>query len=590
MNEGTCRISSPALTSPPGQSTRRIRPKSIGISCLAARLLFLGPLLCHGQELPVQGVDATSKRGMVVSVSRHASEVGRNILDVGGNAVDATVAVGFALAVTWPEAGNIGGGGFMLVHPADGTHPTFFDYRERAPAAATPTMFAAGTHSPYRLVGVPGTVRGLANAHQKYGRLPWANVVQPAVKLARHGFEVNDSLAASLNGVLNESPGNHELQRVFGKPGGGQWKPGDHLTQPELAETLSRIATDGHDAFYVGAIADAIETEMTRGGGLITKDDLKAYQPRQRTPVHGTYRGYDIFSAPPPSSGGTALIEMLNLVEEFELRHKGRWSTQTIHVMIESMRRAYCDRARYLGDPDFVSIPAYLISKQYAAKLREGISLTEATTSAELGSDIVTQEEPAHTTHFSVIDQDGMAVANTYTLEDDFGSRIVVRGAGFLLNNEMGDFNPKPGVTNDQGQIGTKPNQAAPGKRMLSSMTPTIVSREGQVYLITGSPGGRTIINTVFCMLLNVLEFEMPLRDAVNSPRLHHQWMPDIVRIEQQLLNENPDLVKRLQDLGHAIDANARQQGDAHSILVTPARQRIGAVDSRRGGWVAGQE
>lgn len=561
--------------------------KSMAMTALS---WFLISSFCWGQELPRQGTDAASKRGMIVSVSRQASEVGLNVLDVGGNAVDAAVAVGFTLAVTWPEAGNIGGGGFMLVHPADGSRSLFFDYRERAPAAATVDMFAEGKPSQYKLVGVPGTVRGLALAHQKFGRLPWAKVVLPAAKLARQGFEVSSALAASLNEVLKESPNNPELQRVYGKPDGSDWKAGDRLIQPDLAETLSVIANEGPDAFYVGAIADAIETEMKREDGLVTKDDLKAYQPKQRTPVQGTYRGYDIISAPPPSSGGTVLIEMLNLVEEYELRHKGRWSTQTVHVMVESMKRAYCDRARYLGDPDFVSIPTYLTTKQYANKLREGISLTEATASSKLGADILTSEEPAHTTHFSVIDQDGMAVSNTYTLEDNFGSRIVVRGAGFLLNNEMGDFNPKPGFTNNQGTIGTKPNQVAPNKRMLSSMTPTIVARDGRVYLITGSPGGRTIINTVFNVVLNLLEFEMPLRDAVDAPRLHHQWMPDIVRIEQELLNEHPDLIKRLQELGHKIDAATRQQGDAHSIMVTPDRRRVGAADARRGGWAAGQE
>lgn len=543
-----------------------------------------------GQELPRQGLDASSKRGMVVSVSRHASDIGRDTLDVGGNAIDAAVAVGFALAVTWPEAGNIGGGGFMLVHPATGNRATFFDYREKAPVAVTVDLFARETSSQYKLVGVPGTVRGLALAHQKFGRLPWTKVVQPAVKLARQGFEVSAALASSLNGVLSECPGNHELQRIFGKPDGSAWKSGDRLIQPELAETLSQIAADGPDAFYTGPIADAIVHEMEQGGGLVTKEDLKDYQATQRAPVRGTYRGFDIISSPPPSSGGTALIEMLNLVEDAELRHKGRWSTQSVHLMIESMRRAYCDRARHLGDPDFVTVPAYLTSKPYAAKLREGISLTEATASAQLGADILAAEDPNHTTHFSVIDQDGMAVSNTYTLEDDFGSRIVVRGAGFLLNNEMGDFNPKPGVTDEQGRIGTKPNQAAPNKRMLSSMSPTIVTRGGHAYLITGSPGGRTIINTVFCMLMNVLEFEMPLREAVDTPRLHHQWMPDLVRVEQQVLKDNPELIKRLQDLGHKIDPVPKQQGDAHSILVKPDGQKIGAADSRRGGWAAGQE
>lgn len=544
-----------------------------------------------GDDVPKHGTTAQSSRGMVVSVSRPASEVGQQILDAGGNAVDAAVAVGFALAVTWPEAGNIGGGGFMLVHPTNGKPPMVIDYRERAPAAATVDMFAEGVKSRYQLVGVPGTVRGLMLAHQRFGRLSWEAVVKPSVDLARDGFVVSKELAASLNGVIKSYPDNEELLRVYGRDHGQRtWQAGDRLVQTELSESLRSIAVEGGDAFYTGKIAQLIEAEMKRGGGLITTADLADYRAIERPAVHGTYRGYDVYAPPPPSSGGTALVQMLNLAESFELRHKGRWSANTLHIMIECMRRAYCDRARFLGDPDVNQIPSHLINKDYALKLKQGISPTMATSSAALGADILSSGEGDHTTHYSIIDQDGMAVSNTYTLEDEFGSKIVVRGAGFLLNNEMGDFNPKPGFTNTTGLIGTKPNLVAPGKRMLSSMTPVVVSQEGRVVLITGSPGGRTIINTLFCTVMNVLEFEMPLREAVDSPRMHHQWMPDRVRMEDGLLKDHAQAVTELQAMGHAIEPKPTRQGDAHSIAVSKATGlRTGVVDPRRNGWAASQ-
>ena len=526
-----------------------------------------------------------------MSVSRDASEAGQKILDAGGNAVDASVAVGLALTVTWPEAGNIGGGGFMLVHPGQDRAPIMFDYRECAPAAATVDMFATGDESQYRLVGVPGTVRGLELAHRRFGRLTWKALVEPAVALARDGFVVSQELAESLNTVLNANPENAELHRVLGFGGGKRpWQAGDRLVQPELAETLQRIALHGSPGFYEGLTAEAIEQEMVRGGGLIRKSDLAAYEAKERTPVRGAYRGFEILASAPPSSGGTALLEMLNTVEGFQLRREGRWSAKTLHVMIESMRRAYCDRARHLGDPDFNQIPAFLTSKEYGAKLAESISLSRATPSVEWGADIYHPAENEHTTHYSVIDQEGMAVSNTYTLEDEFGSRIVVRGAGFLLNNEMGDFNPKPGVTDATGFIGTKPNLVAPGKRMLSSMCPVIVLKDGRPVLITGSPGGRTIINTLFCVVLNVLEFEMPLREAVDAPRMHHAWMPDQLRLEERLLNEHRNVINQLREMGHVIEEPPKRQGDAHSIFISPETgKRLGVGDLRRNGWAAGQ-
>ena len=526
---------------------------------------------------------------MVVSVSQPASEVGVAILQKGGNAVDAAVATAFALAVTWPEAGNIGGGGFMLVAPGGKGEPTFFDYRETAPAASTKEMFAKDRPM-IRLVGTPGTVRGLALAHQRLGKLPWKDVVTPAVKLAEEGFPMDAALASGLNGIVARRASNAELCRVFGKENGkAKWRAGDTLLQPDLANALRSIAEDGPDAFYKGPIADQLVAEMKADSGLITKHDLASYQAKERQPLRGTYRGYEIIGPPPPSSGGTCLIEMLNILENFDLKKQGRYAPQTLHLTIEAMRRAYCDRARYLGDPDFVKIPTELTTKEYAGRLAKEINLEKATPSRDLAKDLAIQGESSDTTHFSVIDKDGMAVSNTYTLESSFGSRIVVKGAGFLLNNEMGDFNPRPGVTTAKGQIGTEPNQIAPGKRMLSSMTPVIVRRDGKPVLITGSPGGRTIINTVLCVTLNVLEFDMPLREAVDAPRLHHQWLPDVVHVEGELLKQHGDALEALRRMGHTIDKTPTKQGDAHSIRIDPKNGRYeGAADKRRSGWAAG--
>lgn len=535
------------------------------------------------------------RHGMVVTVSPAASEVGVAILKEGGNAVDAAVATAFALAVTWPEAGNIGGGGFMLIHPGRGGEPICVDYREMAPAAATRDMFARREPNErlhqYRLIGVPGTVRGLALAHQRYGKLKWANLIAPAISLAREGIDVDRSLARSLNEGLEKSEEFPELRRVYGKDGGAEpWQPRDRLVQPELAATLKTIADQGADAFYTGAIADQIVTEMNAGGGLIAKEDLAAYEAKAREPIDGTYRGYHVFGPPPPSSGGIALVQMLNILEPFELRKRGRWSAETLHLMTEAMRRAYLDRARHLGDSDFVTIPDHLTSKEYAARLRNEIRDDRATASIELANGVTIISESDHTTHFSVVDAAGMAVSNTYTLEQSFGSRIVVRGAGFLLNNEMGDFNPRPGETTDQGQIGTEPNTAAPRKRMLSSMTPTIVTTpEGNPLLVTGSPGGRTIINTVLQVVLNVLEFEMTPEEAVAAPRFHHAWLPDEIRAEKGIFQDRPQLLDELTKRGQSIKVKSGAQGDAHTIFIDPKTgQYHGIADHRLGGAARG--
>jgi gamma-glutamyltranspeptidase/glutathione hydrolase len=550
-------------------------------------------LLLFGMAAPVnaanEGPVAEAANGMVVSVSRPASEVGVEMLRRGGNAVDAAIAVALALEVTWPEAGNIGGGGFMLIHPGPGKAPTLIDYREKAPAAAMADMFRDGKRVEARLVGVPGTVRGLELAHRRFGKLPWKELVLPAARLAEDGVVVNEPLARSLNNFLARRVATQESRRVYGKPGRQPWQPGDRLLQPDLARTLRRIAELGADAFYTGELAELLAAEMKRSGGLVTTDDLRAYQAKERAPVIGTYRDHTIYAVPPPSSGGTCLIEMLNLLRPFELRKESRWSPRTVHLMVEAMRRAYCDRARYLGDPDFVKIPRELITPEYAQKLAEKIDLSRATRSAYLGKDILTAGESEHTTHFSVIDREGMAVSNTYTLEESYGSGIVVKGAGYLLNDEMGDFNPHPGVTNAHGLIGTSANVVAPGKRMLSSMCPVIVTRNGRPVLLTGSPGGRTIINTVFCILVNALEYDLPLTEAVDAPRFHHQWMPDRLTLEKRVFAEHPALIDSLKQMGHVLNPSPTAQGDAHSIQWQETTRRYqGVSDRRRDGWAAG--
>jgi gamma-glutamyltranspeptidase/glutathione hydrolase len=545
-------------------------------------LPFEFPTRARAAEKAVEG-----RRGMVVSVSEPGSEAGLEILKKGGNAVDAAVATAFALAVTHPAAGNIGGGGFMMVHPGCAkAEPVCIEYRETAPLAATKTMYKKGeSWYGHRAVGVPGTVRGMALAHERFGKLKWQDVVMPAVKLAADGFAIDDSLTSSLNWIVGSSDDFPELQRVLGKDGKANWKTGDKLVQKDLGWSLRLIAEQGPDAFYKGEIADKLADEMKRGGGLITKEDLATYKANARTAIHGTYRGHDIYGPPPPSSGGTCLVLMLNMLENFDLKKNGRFSPETLHVMIETMRRAYCDRARHLGDPAFTKIPAKLLTKEYAKELAQSIDLAKATPSAALAKDIPLAKESDNTTHFSVVDGNGMAVANTYTLERSYGSRVVVKGAGFVLNNEMIDFNWYPGVTDRHGTIGTEPNQIAPGKRMLSSQTPTIVAKDGKVLLVTGSPGSRTIINTSLCMVVNVVDYGMDIRTAVDAPRLHHQWFPDDARFEGTY--EHKAAVEKLRAMGHSIGGS--RQGDAHSIYVDPKTGIIyGAADKRIAGKASG--
>lgn len=520
--------------------------------------------------------------GHVVSVSEQASDAGRAMLKEGGNAVDAAVATGFALAAAWPEAGNIGGGGFMVIRPAGkDAKVVVIDYREKAPAAATKELFAKGIKTPYHTVGVPGSVAGMALAHAKYGKLPWKRLLAPAIALAEKGVAVGEPLAGSLNAALKRSEKFPELRRVFGKPGGGPWKAGDRLLQPELAKTLRRLAENGPKEFYQGETAKLLVAEMKRGGGLVAPADLKAYEAKVREPIVFSYRGHTVYAPPPPSSGGITLALMLNMLETFDLKKEGRHAPRTLHRIAEAMRRAYADRARHLGDTDFVKVPAHLTTKEYAKKLAAGIA-DRATPSEKVAPEIALADEKPSTTHYSVIDGAGMAVSTTTTLENSFGAKIVVRGAGFLLNNEMTDFNPVPGETTRSGKIGTRANLIAPGKRMLSSMTPVVVVKGGRAVLVTGSPGGRTIINTVLCVLLNVLEFGLTGKEAVEAPRMHHQWFPDRLQVEPGLAVT--EAAKQLKSWGHKVLV-VKAQGDAHTIWLDAKTGKYHAVkDPRRGG------
>lgn len=531
-----------------------------------------------------------SDRGMVVSETPLASAVGADVLERGGSAVDAAVAVALALAVTWPEAGNIGGGGFMMVAPPDTDAVTCVDYRETAPAAATADMFLDDrTRFSHRQVGVPGTVRGLGLAHAQWGELPWKDLVEPSVRLAEDGFEVNEALALSINEVMGKrivrtNPDRFaELRRVYGKPDGTRWRAGDRLVLPELAATLRTLADGGPDAFYRGPLAEAIAADMAEQGGIITADDLAGYEAKLRPAIRARFFGHDVYGPPPPSAGGLTLAMMLHQLDTPDLTAHGRYSAETLHRMAEAMRRAYHWRALTLGDADFVDVPFEIGSPVFGRLLATGIDPDRATPSADLKPRIELADESPDTTHFSVIDADGLAVSNTYTLEMSWGARVMTAGHGIVLNNEMGDFNREPGVTKSTGQIGTPPNVIVPGKRMLSSQTPTIVKLDGDVVLVTGSPGGRTITNTVLNVLVSTLAFDTSLEDAIAGPRLHHQWFPDEIEFEGVGDAAHADAVAELEARGHKIENDGRQ-GSANSIAVDPATgQFIGVADWRRG-------
>ena len=535
--------------------------------------------------------------GMVVAQESRAARIGVEILDRGGNAVDAAVAVGFALAVTYPRAGNIGGGGFMLIHLAKNRNldnrDVAIDYRETAPSAATATMFldAKGEPDPAKsrdsalAVGVPGTVAGLALAREKYGsgKLSLADLIAPAIRLAQQGFPVEDDTADSLPRARERLARWPSSAGIFLKDGGKPPQTGDRLLQFDLADTLKAIAQDGPQAFYQGRIAAQIAAAVRGAGGIMTADDLKNYRAVERAPVRGTYRGYDIVSMPPPASGGVHLIEMLNILEGYDLAKLGR-GEQAMHIMIEAMKRAYADRAVFMGDPDAVKMPiAGLISKKYAAALRAGIG-DKATPAASIRPGKPADYEGNNTTHFSVIDRDGNAVSNTYTLNFSYGLGLVADGTGVLLNNELDDFTAKPGAANAYELVGFNANLPGPGKRPLSSMTPTIVLKDGKPVLVTGSPGGSHIISAVLQVITNVIDFHMPIDKAVTAPRLHHQWQPDEVFAEPGFA---PDLLDALERRGHTIVAT-EPHTSANSIQVTP-NGTVGAADTRtRGALAAG--
>jgi gamma-glutamyltranspeptidase/glutathione hydrolase len=543
-------------------------------------------IICFSQS---GRIPATGKNGMVVSSHYLASEAGKKILRKGGNAVDAAVATAFSLAVTLPSAGNLGGGGFIVYHGRDG-HVTSFNFREKAPMAASEKMFLGSdgeirnnsNHDGPLSVGVPGTVAGLYLAHQKLGKLPWNELLTEAINLAENGFPSTRNMQGFLNWLqknINDFP---STAKVFLKNGNTIYEPGEIWKQPDLAGTLKLIQKKGADGFYKGETASLIEEYMKKTGGLITREDLALYKAVELAPVHGTYRGYDIYAMGPPSSGGVALIEMLNILEGFNIKDMGHNSAIYLHVLTEAMRRAYADRALYLGDPDFnPSMPVKkLTSKSYSNNLRATIDLFKASVSdSSLFSSAYLPGESPETTHLSVVDKEGNAVSLTFTLEASYGSRLVVEGAGFLLNNEMGDFNPVPGRTISSGLIGTPPNIIAPGKRMLSSMTPTIVAKDQKPVIVIGSPGGRTIINTVLQVVLNLIDFNMDIAQGIEAPRIHHQWLPDITNIEKWGIS--PDTRSLYEMMGHTIRQQSGQ-GQAMGIYVNHNNGLIyGASDSR---------
>ncbi|MFT4862041.1 MAG: gamma-glutamyltranspeptidase/glutathione hydrolase [Pseudohongiellaceae bacterium] len=535
-----------------------------------------------------------AKNGIVSSASMLASEVGVETLKQGGNAVDAAIATAFALAVTWPSAGNIGGGGFM-VYAGDDGDATTFDFREKAPLAATEDMYLGldgkvvnnSNHIGALAVGVPGTVAGLWEAHQKLGSLPWADLVAPAVALARDGIPITYSLYSGFSRSQQRFSAYPSTMAKFFKADGSVYEMGETWYQPDLAHTLELIQNQGRDGFYKGENAKRLADFMAANGGIITEQDLLEYQPVEREPIRGTYRGYDIISMPPPSSGGVAMVEMLNILEGYDLKSMGHNSAEYLHVLTEAMRRAYADRAEFLGDPDFnEGMPLdKLMDKDYAATLRASIDMdNKSQSSPEKFAQLYESDE---TTHFSVVDKDGNMVSLTYTLEFGYGSGIVVAGGGYLLNNEMGDFNAVPGVTNAQGLIGTAPNLVAPQKRMLSSMTPSIVAKDGKPLFTAGSPGGKTIINTTMQTILNVIDHDMNIAEAIEAGRIHHQWLPDITGFEPGTLS--PDTIRLYEAKGHRMRSRGTQ-GAAMSVYYDREEGFfLGSADSRSGdGGAAG--
>lgn len=537
----------------------------------------------------------SAEHGMVVAQEKIGARIGADILRQGGNAVDAAVATGFALAVTYPRAGNIGGGGFMIIHSAERSEDIAIDYRETAPAAATRDMFLGADGKPdiaksrdsALSIGVPGTVAGLTLALEKYGsgKFTLADLLKPAIALARDGFVIADDMADTLPGIARRLARWPASARIFSRTDGTSLREADTLVQTDLAATLSAIAAQGPRGFYQGAVAERLAAGVREAGGIMTADDLKSYQPVVRAPVRGSYRGFEIISMPPPSSGGVVLLETLNILEGFPMPDMKQGAAPSLHVMIEAMKRAYADRARYLGDPDFISAPvATLMSKEYAARQRASIDLDRATPWTDALS-ATPPRESSNTTHFSVVDGRGNAVSNTYTLNFPYGVGLVADGTGVLLNNELDDFTAAPGASNAFGLVGFEANLPGPGKRPLSSMSPTIVLKDGKPVLVTGSPGGSRIISTVLQVIVNVLDYRMDVAAAVAAPRLHHQWLPDVVRIERGFTE---DTLAALRAKGHQV-VEPLGQTSANSIAVTP-NGLLGAPDPRtRGAEAAGQ-
>ena len=536
-----------------------------------------------------------AEHGMVVAQEKIAARIGADVLRRGGNAVDAAVATGFAMAVTYPRAGNIGGGGFMVIHSADHQEDVAIDYRETAPGATTPQIFLGPDGKPDIAksrdsalgIGVPGTVAGLTLALAKYGsgKFTLAKLLQPAIDLARQGLVLTDDMADTLPGIHRRLARWPASAKIFSRADGTSLREGDTLVQTDLAATLSAIAEQGPRGFYEGPVAEKLAAGIRDAGGIMTTEDLKSYSAMIRTPARGTYRGYDIVSMPLPSSGGVVLLEMLNILEGFPLAEMKQGSAPSLHVLIEAMKRAYADRARYLGDPAFVSAPvAALTSKDYAAKQRASIDLDRATPWTDALS-ALPPREGSNTTHFSVVDGLGNAVSNTYTLNFPYGVGLVAEGTGVLLNNELDDFTAAPGASNAFGLVGFEANLPGPGKRPLSSMSPTIVLKDGRPVLVTGSPGGSRIISTVLQVIVNVLDYGMNVAAAVDAPRLHQQWLPDEVRIERGFTE---DTLAGLRARGHLL-VEPMGQTSANSVAVTP-NGLLGAPDPRtRGAEAAGQ-
>ena len=571
-------------------------PGGMRAACAAVLTLSLLPAAAAGQQARIYDDrdrihPVFAEHGMVASQEATATRVGLEVLENGGNAVDAAVAVAFTLAVTLPSAGNLGGGGFMVVHEAASGETVAIDYREKAGAHAFRDMFLnqQGEADPEKsrysglAVGVPGTLAGMALALERYGTLSLAEALAPAIALAENGIEVGPELADSLKSAAQRLQKWPSSARIFYKEGGAPYEPGEILVQSDLARSLRLIAEQGPDIFYDGAIGEQIVAEVARAGGNLTTDDLRAYKAVVRAPVRGAYRGYEILSMPPPSSGGVHIVQILNTLEDLPIGFLGPNSAETIHLMAEAMKYAYADRSEYLGDPDFVDVPVKaLTSKAYAKEIRARISTGRAAPAAEIKPGDLTPYESPDTTHFSVVDRAGNAVANTYTLNFGYGTGLVAEGTGILLNNELDDFSAKPGVPNAYGLIGGEANAVGPNKRPLSSMSPTIVLKDGQPFLVTGSPGGSRIITTTLQVIMNVIDHGMNVAEATYAPRIHHQWLPHELRIEEGI---SPDTIRLLEQKGHKVVVKDTM-GSTQSIMVTE-RGLYGSSDPRTPGGLA---